>query len=75
MKKFIFILIAILLAGCSPVPISVLKDPPIREVAPERYIKVASHEFTLESDKPPTDSVNTCLVWGTELRKLLFMMS
>jgi hypothetical protein len=64
MKRLLFIIIPVLLAGCSPVPFSILKDPPTNELPPEGYVKVASHEFTLESDRPPTDSVNTCQVWG-----------
>jgi len=64
MKKLIYILIAVLVVGCSPIPVYLLQRPPISEIAPEGYVKVASHEFTLESDRPPTDSVNTCAVWG-----------
>ena len=64
-RKLTYILVTILLAGCSPVPIHVLQKPPLNEVAPVGYIKVASHEFN-SPQTLPNDSINTSACWGID---------
>lgn len=66
MKRIFYFLIFILLIGCSPVPIHVLQNPPLTEVAPGGYTLYKSYDFTNEVDKPPTSELETMEVWGVD---------
>jgi beta-glucanase (GH16 family) len=63
MKKFI-ILLVISLSACSPVSINILQNPPKNEIAPVGYTIFRSWDFNNETDKPPTNELETCEHWG-----------
>jgi len=64
MKRLTYIFILILLAGCSPVPISILQHPPTNEQAPQGYKLYKDYSFNTEADRPPTIELDVCEVWG-----------
>jgi len=58
--------LALLLCGCSPVPINVLRSPPTNEVPPQGYKLYKSYDFANEIDRPPTGELDVCEVWGVD---------
>lgn len=63
-KMYGSIFISLLLTSCFPIPVSVLREPPQKEVAPEGYTLYRDYSFDSASDKPPTGELNVCEHWG-----------
>lgn len=62
--EYQLVFLLLLLNSCYPVPVSVLRNPPAKEIPPEGYALYRDYSFDSISDKPPTWELNTCEHWG-----------